>query len=233
MRRSPSKTMFHHNNDNATKNSQTRRCRRRSLLVSGATAAAAMVAVVGLVQPAQAWMATPLSSRVSSFTATRETAAFPSVSSSPQHRGHLTRRYVSNVDSTTADETLVLQQQKEQQQQTEDDLALERATTDQWTARSSLLVNGAIIGVLGSAAMYSLFHTHVEALAALWEYGLGQHSPDFTKADVAVEVMTRFPLDAIKSYEALIPQNPIFYKGTPLVYVLLGWSVVYCMYTTI
>jgi protein Mpv17 len=73
--------------------------------------------------------------------------------------------------------------------------------------------NAAIVSFIALSAIYQLTHTHVEALVALWEYDLGPHPADMTKLTVAVDTLTRLPLDLIHAYESLIPNNPIFYKA--------------------
>ena len=86
--------------------------------------------------------------------------------------------------------------------------------TRKLTNNLTLLTNTAVLSTIAVGSMYALTHTHVEALAALWEYDLGETtSPDVTKLAVALEVATRLPLDWIHSYEQLVPQNPIFYKA--------------------
>lgn len=75
------------------------------------------------------------------------------------------------------------------------------------------LINAVAISFLGVGAAYSLLHTHVEALWALWEYDLGAHAPGLTKAAVAMDVLCRYPMDMIQAYSRLVPENPIFYKA--------------------
>eukprot|EP00567_Pseudictyota_dubia_P014202 CAMPEP_0197439670 /NCGR_PEP_ID=MMETSP1175-20131217/6357_1 /TAXON_ID=1003142 /ORGANISM="Triceratium dubium, Strain CCMP147" /LENGTH=428 /DNA_ID=CAMNT_0042969619 /DNA_START=361 /DNA_END=1647 /DNA_ORIENTATION=+ len=74
-------------------------------------------------------------------------------------------------------------------------------------------VNSAIVSFLVLSAVYQLTHTHVGALAALWEYDLGPHPADMTKLTVAVDLLARLPFDLVHKYEALVPTNPIFYKA--------------------
>ena len=75
------------------------------------------------------------------------------------------------------------------------------------------LINGVVLASFVASAAYSLAHVQVEALVALWEYDLGPHAPDLTKAAVALDLFARLPVDAVRSYEALVPTNPIFYKA--------------------
>ena len=194
---------------------RSRRCRRS--LLSGAAAL-----VVGLAQPAQAWVSSPTPTSPSCLLKS------PSFASYPIGRPSLTRRFVANVDSS--DEALQQQQQQQQQQFLQDDLDVDAAlalttlidnnnsnndnTETPTGTQTSLFINSIIIGGLAAASAYGLLHTHLEALAALWEYDLGAHTPDVTKAAVALEVMGRWPVDLVHSYEELVPHNPIFYKGT-------------------
>ena len=76
-----------------------------------------------------------------------------------------------------------------------------------------VLINTSVLLFVGSAVLYSLFHVNIEALLALWEYDLGPHAPSLTKIGVAMELMSRLPMDWIHSYEALVPTNPVFYKA--------------------
>ena len=75
------------------------------------------------------------------------------------------------------------------------------------------LINGVALGTMIVCAAYNLAHVQVEAIAALYEYDLGQHGPEITKAAVALDLFARLPIDAVRSYEALVPTNPIFYKA--------------------
>lgn len=76
------------------------------------------------------------------------------------------------------------------------------------------LGNAFIIGSVAAAGLYELLHVNVEALLALWEYGLGQTSgPEVTKVAVAMDLFARLPMDAVRSYEQLVPTHPIFYKA--------------------
>jgi protein Mpv17 len=83
------------------------------------------------------------------------------------------------------------------------------------TVAQRRLFNGLVLGSLVTLTLYLLTHSQLEALFALWEYDLGQinSGDDVTKASVAAEVMLRLPLDALHSYERLVPKNPIFYKA--------------------
>ena len=201
-----------HTDSFSTVTTRSRRCRRS--LLSGAAA----LVVVGLAQPAHAWVSSPTSTPVSTSSLLKS----PSFSHTalPISRPSLTRRFVANVDSS--DEALQQQQQQLLQDDLDVDATLALATTafddDTTTSitgtQTSLIVNSAIIGALATASAYGLLHTHLEALAALWEYDLGAHTADVTKAAVALEVMGRWPVDLVHTYEELVPQNPIFYKGT-------------------
>jgi len=73
--------------------------------------------------------------------------------------------------------------------------------------------NGLIVGSVALAAVYQLLHVDVEAILALFEYGLGPHAGDLTRSAVALDLLARLPLDSIQTYEALVPTNPIFYKA--------------------
>lgn len=91
------------------------------------------------------------------------------------------------------------------------------AVTDQEQRTANIdsifYTNAAIVGFITLSAVYQLTHTHVEALVALWQYDLGPHPADMTKLTVAVDTLTRLPIDLIHAYESLIPDNPIFYKA--------------------
>lgn len=91
------------------------------------------------------------------------------------------------------------------------------AVTDQEQRTANIdsifYTNASIVGFITLSAVYQLTHTHVEALVALWQYDLGPHPADMTKLTVAVDTLTRLPLDLIHAYESLIPNNPIFYKA--------------------
>jgi protein Mpv17 len=75
------------------------------------------------------------------------------------------------------------------------------------------ILNGLVLSGLVVSTLYHLTHTQVEALVALWEYDLGQLEGEVTKLGVAADVLMRLPLDALHSYESLVPTNPIFYKA--------------------
>ena len=78
---------------------------------------------------------------------------------------------------------------------------------------NAALINAAIVGSLAISVGYELFHERIEAILALYEYGLGRHGPDVTMAGVALDLVARAPSDFVHAYEALIPTNPIFYKA--------------------
>jgi len=142
---------------------------------------------------------TTLSSRVP-CTTTTTASPFDSRKSSSSSSA-VSALFVSNVDNAASDfENNVVED--------------EAAVTRRWTTRTSRMINAGIVGMLATGAFYSLTHTHFEALVALWEYDLGPHPPEITKATVALDVLQRYPIDLVRSYEALVPQNPIFYKGT-------------------
>jgi len=73
--------------------------------------------------------------------------------------------------------------------------------------------NAAIVGSLAFAALYQLLHVDVEAILALFEYGLGEHAGDLTATAVAFDLLARLPVDLVNSYQALVPTNPVFYKA--------------------
>jgi len=90
------------------------------------------------------------------------------------------------------------------------------ATTEEETivpSNTNIMINGAVVGTIATAVGYTLLHTDVEALQALWEYDLGIVHGDLTKATVALDLLARLPRDWIASYEALVPLHPIFYKA--------------------
>lgn len=92
--------------------------------------------------------------------------------------------------------------------------AAEKLQADKETRINNIaLINGFVIASVLASTIYSLAHVQVEALIALWEYDLGPHAPDLTKAAVALDLFARLPVDAVRSYEALVPTNPIFYKA--------------------
>ena len=107
-----------------------------------------------------------------------------------------------------------IQQQQQQIMNADGSLALSDISIER-TERinQAALYNGAVVGLVAFSAVYQLLHEDVEALLALWEYGLGPHGPDVTMAAVALDLLTRLPLDALHSYEALVPTNPVFYKA--------------------
>ena len=79
------------------------------------------------------------------------------------------------------------------------------AVTDQEQRTANIdsifYTNASIVGFIALSAVYQLTHTHVEALVALWQYDLGPHPADMTKLTVAVDTLTRLPLDLIHAYE--------------------------------
>ena len=77
-----------------------------------------------------------------------------------------------------------------------------------------VLLNGLVVGSLALSATYHLLHTHVEALWALYDYGLGKvDSPEITYLTVTMETLLRMPLDLIGYYQQAVESNPIFYKA--------------------
>jgi Mpv17 / PMP22 family len=76
------------------------------------------------------------------------------------------------------------------------------------------LTNAAVVGACIFSALYCLFAEKVQALAALYDYGLGptDHS-GITYMAVSLDLLARMPVDAVHAYEALIPTNPIFFKA--------------------
>ena len=99
------------------------------------------------------------------------------------------------------------------QQQPDGTLALSDISERTKRINQAALTNGAVVGLVAFSAVYQLVHEKVEALLALWDYGLGPHGPDVTMAAVALDLMTRLPIDALHTYEALVPTNPVFYKA--------------------
>ena len=94
-------------------------------------------------------------------------------------------------------------------------LAVELQKTSQMVNQQALLVNGGVVGTLALVAAYQLFHVHLGALWALWDYGLGpvdQHE-HITLLNVAMDLLLRLPQDLIQTYEELVPTNPIFFKA--------------------
>jgi len=79
--------------------------------------------------------------------------------------------------------------------------------------------NAGIVASLAAAALYQLLHVDLEAIAAVYEYGLGPHdgatygTDTLTEAAVALDLLARLPLDWLHSYEALVPTHPVFYKA--------------------
>ena len=93
------------------------------------------------------------------------------------------------------------------------DLTKQEIDDNQKLLDAVVFVNTSVLLFVGSAVIYSLFHVNIEALLALWEYDLGPHAPEITKIGVAMELMSRLPMDWIHSYEELVPTSPIFYKA--------------------
>lgn len=79
---------------------------------------------------------------------------------------------------------------------------------------TAALANAAVLATCIFSAGYCLFGEKVQALAALYDYGLGptDHS-GVTYMAVSLDLMARMPFDAVKAYEELIPTNPIFFKA--------------------
>ena len=75
------------------------------------------------------------------------------------------------------------------------------------------ITNAMIVGSCATAALYQLLHVDAEAIAAMFQYGLGPHPPDMTRVSIALDLLARLPVDAVRSYEELVPTNPIFYKA--------------------
>lgn len=76
------------------------------------------------------------------------------------------------------------------------------------------LTNAAIVGSIAFSVLYVLFAEKMDALAALYDYGLGPTDrPDITYLGVSFDLLARMPVDAVQSYEALVPSNPVFYKA--------------------
>lgn len=76
------------------------------------------------------------------------------------------------------------------------------------------MTNAAVVGACVFSALYCLFAEKVQALAALYDYGLGptDHS-GITYMAVSLDLLARMPVDAVRSYEALVPTNPVFFKA--------------------
>lgn len=104
-------------------------------------------------------------------------------------------------------------------EQEEEDLALLSLNSLQQQQRTDrinkvVLLNGVIIGAFAFSAVYHLLHTHVEALLALYDYGLGKvDNPEVTLLAVTLETIARLPVDLVGMYEGLVQSNPIFYKA--------------------
>ena len=76
------------------------------------------------------------------------------------------------------------------------------------------LTNAAVVGACIFSALYCLFAEKVQALAALYDYGLGptDHS-GITYMAVSLDLLARMPFDAVRAYEELVPTNPVFFKA--------------------
>ncbi len=74
-------------------------------------------------------------------------------------------------------------------------------------------VNGAVVTVVAFSALYPLLSEKIVALLALYEYGLGPHTPDVSTVAVSFDLLARIPTDALHAYEAAVPTNPVFFKA--------------------
>lgn len=78
---------------------------------------------------------------------------------------------------------------------------------------ATALANMGIVAACGAVAGYGLLWEKLNALYALWDYGLGPHTPEVTMPAIAADLLTRMPMDALHAYETLVPTNPVFFKA--------------------
>jgi hypothetical protein len=74
-------------------------------------------------------------------------------------------------------------------------------------------LNGVVIGAVVLSALYPILSEKIVAIMALYEYGLGPHTPDVTTAAVSFDLLARIPMDALHAYEEAVPTHPVFYKA--------------------
>lgn len=88
---------------------------------------------------------------------------------------------------------------------------LQKKRTDRINAVATL--NGIVVGAVALSALYPLLSEKVAAIMALYEYGLGPHSQDLTAAAVSFDLLARIPMDALRTYEEVVPKDPVFFKA--------------------
>jgi len=78
-------------------------------------------------------------------------------------------------------------------------------------------VNGAVLAFVALGVGYELLHVDVEAIVALFKYTLPVDRPIEStlqyRLAVSLDLLAHLPIDSIRGYEALVPQNPVFYKA--------------------
>ena len=73
------------------------------------------------------------------------------------------------------------------------------------------LINGGVVALVLAAAAYELLHVDVDAIIALYQYGLGrpypdvQYDPGVTQLAVSIDLLMRLPADSLHAYEARFP----------------------------
>ena len=133
-----------------------------------------------------------------------------------------------SLRAATAEENLRLRQENDRLleentklQATLEDISNDilQAETLKRVAQKSLLnnigtINAFIIITFGLGIAYSLLENDIRAVAALYYYDLGPDVyPGFARATVALDLFLRLPGELLHQYEALVPQNPVFYKA--------------------
>jgi len=76
--------------------------------------------------------------------------------------------------------------------------------------QSVVALNMATIALALGFALYQLLHVDIDATVALFQYDDIMEASAF---QTSLELFLRLPADALHSYEALVPTNPIFYKA--------------------
>ena len=74
-------------------------------------------------------------------------------------------------------------------------------------------VNGGVLLFVALGVLYELLHVDVEAIVALYTYTLPVDDESAYRFATSLDLLARLPMDSIHSYEALVPQNPVFYKA--------------------
>jgi len=133
-----------------------------------------------------------------------------------------------SLRAATAEENLRLRQENDRLleentklQATLEDISNDilQAETLKRVAQKSLLnnigtINAFVIITFGLGIAYSLLENDIRAVAALYYYDLGPDVyPGFARATVALDLFLRLPGELLHQYEALVPQNPVFYKA--------------------